>query len=255
MSQIRTSSLALGMLLSMFLFSLSGCGDTNSQVTFGSDSGQHPATWLPDGHKTAAQTKIEACTECHGGDFSGGISKVACTKCHLGDQETIHPLDWGQLAAIKHKSYVAANGTDRCANAFCHGTKLDGAGGTGPSCSSCHLGGVASVHPLTWAEPDADPSLHDHASYVRQNGTAACGNVVCHGADLKGVQDSGPSCSSCHLGGPTSVHPLPWKADITLHGGYVGGNGTAACRNVNCHGAFLQGVFLSGPACNACHNF
>lgn len=243
------------MLLSMFVLALSGCGDTNTQVTFGSDSGQHPSTWMPIGHVTAAKSNVEACTECHGSDFMGGISKVACTQCHLGDEETIHPLDWGQFAYSKHKPYVAANGTDRCANAFCHGTKLDGVGGTGPSCSSCHLGGIASVHPPEW-NTKIDPSnIRFHASYVGQNGTTACSNVVCHGSNLTGVQDSGPSCSSCHLGGPASVHPLPWNADITLHGGYVGTNGTASCRNVLCHGASLEGVFLSGPPCKACHNF
>ena len=60
MSQIRPTSLALGLLLSMFMFSLSGCGDTNSQVTFGSDSGKHPASWLPS--PLAATVGTEATT-------------------------------------------------------------------------------------------------------------------------------------------------------------------------------------------------
>ena len=195
MSQIRTTSLALGLLLSMFMFSLSGCGDTNSQVTFGSDSGKHPASWLPSGHTTAAKANFESCTECHGSDFSGGISQVACTQCHLGNEEAVHPLGWGQFAYALHKPYV------------------------------------------------------------QQNGTTRCSTVDCHGVNLEGVAGSGPSCTSCHMGGAGSVHPLSWNADITLHGGFVGGNGTSACRNVVCHGANLQGVFLSGPACNACHNF
>jgi hypothetical protein len=191
MSQIKMTSLALGMLLMASV--LSGCGDRNSQSNFDAQSGTHPAGWLPEGHKAAAQLNILSCTDCHGDDFTGGISKVACTKCHLGNQQEIHPLQWGQFAYALHGSFAKLNGTTSCANVLCHGSNLDGVGGTGPSCTSCHLGGT------------------------------------------------------------TSHHPLPWNIDITLHGGYVGQNGTSACRNVVCHGASLQGVFLSGPGCNACH--
>ena len=195
MSQIRKTSLALGLLLLLFVSVLSGCGDSNSQANLDATSGKHPAGWLPTGHKTAAQAHPETCTECHGSDFTGGISKIACTECHLGNQESVHPLQWGHFAYALHGSYVTINGTASCANALCHGTNLDGVGGTGPS------------------------------------------------------------CTSCHIGGPTSFHPVEWNTNFVLHGSYVGQNGTASCRNTACHGANLQGVFLSGPSCNICHNF
>ena len=188
------TSLALGMLLSLAVLMLPGCGDGNSLSTFDVKGG-HPPGWLPTGHTVAAQRDILSCTDCHGHDFAGGISKVPCTRCHLGNQQAIHPVQWGQYAYALHGSYVRRNGSTSCANALCHGTNLDGIGGTGPSCTSCHMGGA------------------------------------------------------------TSVHPLPWNVEITLHAGFVGQNGTSVCRNVVCHGANLQGVFLSGPGCNACHKF
>jgi hypothetical protein len=195
MSQIKGTSRALGMMLLMSVLMLSGCGDKNSQSSFDATSGSHPAGWLPTGHTAAAKLNILSCTDCHGDNFTGGISKVACTQCHLGNQLEIHPLRWGQFAYALHGSFAKLNGTTSCANALCHGTNLDGVGGTGPSCSSCHMGGA------------------------------------------------------------TSKHPLPWNTDIELHAGFIGQNGSTACRNVVCHGANLQGVFLSGPGCNACHSF
>lgn len=85
----------------------------------------------------------------------------------------------------------------------------------------------------------------------------------CHGEDFAGGI-SKVSCTSCHLGGVTSVHPAGWNtsADLTsglpLHGAYVGlhssNNGTASCRNTACHGANLEGVADSGHACVLCHS-
>lgn len=194
MSQIRTTFLALCLLL--LVFALSGCGDKNSQGDVNPVTGAHSYIWLTSaGHPVVAKAQINSCAECHGGDFKGGISKVACTQCHLGNQFEVHPLLWGQYAYALH------------------------------------------------------------GGYVKQNGTAGCSNLNCHGTDLAGVAGSGPSCSSCHMGGPTSSHPLAWNADITLHASYVGQNGTSSCRSIVCHGSNLQGVFLSGPSCNACHNF
>ena len=194
MSQIRTTSLAL-VLLSLFVLPLSGCGDRNSQADLNPITGKHsdPA-WLPTGHTIAEQDHGYTCTECHGEDLSGGISQVACTKCHLGNQFVVHPLRWGQYAYALH------------------------------------------------------------SQFVNQNGSASCAVAACHGTDLKGVAGSGPSCSSCHLGGPTSAHPIGWSKDmVSLHPGYIGTYPTSACATAVCHGTDLKGVFLSGPACNTCH--
>ena len=84
---------------------------------------------------------------------------------------------------------------------------------------------------------------------------AAC--KECHGGDLLGGI-SGAGCVSCHMGGPTSMHPAIWSGVITTsHGLYVAQSGTHsdACRNVHCHGPYLAGVPNSGPSCSSCHNY
>jgi len=134
----------------------------------------------------------------------------------------------------------------------CHGQDFTG-GISKVSCTLCHLGGAFSVHPLEW-EAHGHFTYALHGGFVRLHGATGCANQFCHGTDLNGGS-SGPSCSSCHLGGPFQVHPADWQNQITIHGGYVQQHGTSSCRNITCHGANLQGVFLSGPACNDCHNF
>lgn len=138
MSQIRISSLFPGLLMSLALFLVSGCGDKNSQADLDPLLGTHSAEWLPLGHKNSANENIEACTECHGSDFSGGISTISCTKCHLGDYRSVHPIEWGNDVIARHKYYATQNGTTSCANIYCHGADLSGVVGSGPSCSSCH---------------------------------------------------------------------------------------------------------------------
>ena len=131
----------LGLLIMMGSLFLSGCGDPNSQsASVNADKGTHVAGWLPAGHMTKANENSAACAECHGADFSGGMSKVACTKCHLGDETKMHPLDWVDIPATltKHKQYVAANGDSSCRNQWCHGVSLQGVANSGPSCNACH---------------------------------------------------------------------------------------------------------------------
>lgn len=200
MSQINLSSLAVALLLSLSLFSLSGCGDTNSQADLNPTTGKHPSDWLPVGHKATANSHLQTCTECHGEDFTGGISKIACTQCHLGNQQSVHPLRWGNFAYALHGSYVTLNDPTAASCMPCHGSDLKGAG-TSPSCTSCHLGGSAfAAHPAGWNTPEDfannDPPLH--GTFVGANGTTSCRNAACHGADLKGVDLSGPSCNACH---------------------------------------------------------
>ncbi|QEM68541.1 hypothetical protein FO488_10415 [Geobacter sp. FeAm09] len=194
MSQIRTTSLAL-VLLSLLVFPLSGCGDRNSQADLNPSTGKHsdPA-WLPTGHTIAVQDHGYACTECHGDDLSGGISRVACTTCHLGNQQQVHPLKWGQYAYALHSQFVKENGSTSCAVASCHGTDLNGVAGSGPSCSSCHLGGPTSAHPQEWNKD----IISLHAGYIGTYPASSCATAVCHGTDLKGAFLSGPGCTTCH---------------------------------------------------------
>jgi uncharacterized protein YjbI with pentapeptide repeats len=251
MSQINKRRIScLFLLTGLFLFVACGSSSNSPSAVDPAKEG-HAAGWLPAGHASAAQADLSSCTRCHGLDFSGGISRVACTECHLGNALNIHPLAWDDLVGTEHGGYVVSNGNSACANVNCHGAALTGVTGSGPSCTSCHLGGAGSVHPLDWGAL----TYVKHSLYVAANGTTACANINCHGANLTGVNGSGPSCSSCHIGGPLSVHPagpVDW-ADPTQHGVYACTNGTASCSNVVCHGTALEGVSLSGPSCFSCH--
>ena len=248
MSQVNKATIPL-LLLLMSMLLTAGCSNPNAQSQFSANGQKHAADWLPAGHMTAAQADENSCTECHGIDFAGGISKVSCTGCHLGGVDSVHPQEWSQITGTAHAAYVGANGNASCANANCHGTTLSGVAGSGPSCTSCHLGDTGSVHPQDWG----DIAYYKHSLYVNANGTSSCSNANCHGPTLAGVAGSGPSCTSCHLGGVNSIHPTAWDADITLHKSYVGSVGSGSCANAVCHGAKLQGVFLSGPSCAQCH--
>ncbi|MDA8423860.1 MAG: hypothetical protein M0Z89_11055 [Nitrospiraceae bacterium] len=244
-------NLIMVLLLIVGLLALAGCGsEKNDKAVF--DGDQHPAGWLPAGHMAAAKTDVTVCAECHGSDYAGGISGVSCTLCHLGGVDSVHPAAWSQNTGTYHAPYAASNGTTACSNMYCHGNGLTGVAGSGPSCTSCHLGGPVAVHPSAWSQNTGT----FHAPYAVANGTTACSNVNCHGTTLTGVGGSGPSCTSCHLGSSTSVHPIDWAGSIlTKHGLYVVANSTGACANINCHGGHLEGVAGSGPSCSSCHSF
>jgi hypothetical protein len=184
------------------LLSLNGCGDKNDQSSLDPETGSHPAGWLPGGHVAQARADITTCGDCHGTDYSGGISKVSCTQCHLGDATHVHPLSWDDLIYVRHADFVRANGTNACANLFCHGGDLAGVAGSGPSCTSCHIGSATTVHP--WINEAADlastPPLHAQYYFNHGSTAASCRNAVCHGTQLQGVLLSGPPCSACHFG-------------------------------------------------------
>lgn len=161
--------------------------------------------------------------------------------------ESGHPSNW----QTGHKTAGKTN-LESCFE--CHGEELDG-GISKVSCTQCHLGSSENIHPLQWGSY----AYARHSRYVLENGTTSCANAACHGVDLLGVVNSGPSCATCHIGGTLSKHPAAWgpvngNYDLTLHGRFADANGLSSCRSIVCHGADLKGVFLSGPACTDCHN-
>ncbi|MBW6485343.1 MAG: hypothetical protein K0B01_04235 [Syntrophobacterales bacterium] len=245
MSQITKTSLTFALLLFISVFALAGCGSSSSQSSFDSSTG-HPTGWLPTGHKTAAKANMETCAECHGADYQGGIAQTSCTTCHIGNHASYHPTQWGAYAYALHGSYAKANGTAGCATASCHGTNLAGVFQSGPSCSACHLGGPNAYHPPEWTTLPGT----SHGNYAKTNGTAGCATASCHGANLDGVFQSGRSCSDCHLGGPTSKHPLEWSDNSSLHEGYVAANGISSCSVLACHGSQ---IIAGSSGCSACH--
>lgn len=272
MPQVRASLCLVALCLAGAL-ALSGCGDQNSKAVLGSDTGRHPAGWVPSGHKAAAAADASSCTECHGAGLDGGISKVACSNCHVENAFDVHPVSWGDQDFLRHAAYVEANGTAKCANALCHGTGLAGNGAI-PSCSACHLGGPASVHTADWTVGDANgafPSASLHGDFVTAGGgydTSRCANIRCHGANLKGVTSSGPSCFACHPADPSdpasppAKHPPRYAAvwlagprdNPGFHATYlqtVLNFDTTSCTTVFCHGPGGRGPSCSTVGCHS----
>lgn len=230
------------MLWCLLVLSLAGCGDTNQHASYDPDRGEHPDGWVPAGHAAAAWGHLDTCTPCHGEDFGGGISKVACTQCHLGNEVDVHPLAWGHEDYSEHADYVRLNGTQSCANVYCHGAQLEGVAGSGPSCSVCHIGGPVSVHPTNWRRffttaPGIAPTiLPDHGDYVNANGASSCVIPVCHGSGVTATVPTG--VGSTGFTGTVGT--------ISLIG--VAGAGTGTAQNTGLHE-----VRPTARACAACH--
>lgn len=226
---------------------LAGCSDPKNDM-FNSDTGKHKTEWLPEQHSIAASSgttslgalipSTESCTECHGADLSGGISHVSCTACHLGGPTAVHPADWVPVYST-HAPYVNANSASACANQFCHGLSLTGVLDSGPSCTSCHMGGITNIHPASWL----GDACSNHGSYALTNGTSGCATTYCHGTNLGGVPQSGPSCTSCHPTIPTS------PSCGTCHG--TPPNGSAYPNSAGKH---AQHMALNSVTCATCHN-
>ena len=140
--------------------------------------------WLPAVHAVRARAELAGCRVCHGEDLAGGIVKFGCVGCHLGDQTTIHPLSWGSNIQAEHGAYVRLNGSEACANAYCHGADLRGVNESGPSCSTCH---ADKHHAL--AEQGVFRCSDCHA--IRWDDTCQCFTFPVVRA-----------CESCHGGGP-----------------------------------------------------
>jgi hypothetical protein len=135
------SQIIKGILTVSFILVLTACGSStpNKDSVFISEESHGDLQEVLEWHPAAAKANVDACTECHGADLTGGISGVSCaTQCHLGGAFAIHPLSWGTNVVANHQAYADANGTSSCANAFCHGVQLQGVQGSGPSCSTCH---------------------------------------------------------------------------------------------------------------------
>lgn len=251
MPQITTSYATL-LAAVLLTTTLAGCGDINSQANFDAAQGKHISGWLPADHAQAAWTDSAACTECHGGELTGGIATVSCTSCHLGSPTNVHPLAWGDYGYARHPEYVAttSSGTSKCANATCHGPTLSGVAGSGPACDACHLQGLLVNHPTSWTQ------YSGHADYVQGLGynSSSCSTAKCHGTDARGVLLSGPSCYSCHPADPADLTPVP---DKHPHGLVFDGKfdhkpmvtAIASCWTNICHGTSGTGVVGSGPKC------
>ena len=197
---IRVLFLVIGLLL------IAGCGDQNSKAAFDADKEAHPAGWLPAGHALAAKTDAKTCAECHGSDFTGGISGVSCLECHVNGNP------------------VSATGCTSC-----HGNPPNGAAApntagahaahnAAPSitnmCGTCHLnaGSGSLKHDNGVVDLNLMPAYNAKSGTAVRNDDGTCSNVSCHGGQttpawLSGTTiDVSEQCTACHSFGVTEYN-------------------------------------------------
>jgi predicted CxxxxCH...CXXCH cytochrome family protein len=246
MPQVKTATFLFAGLLTLTA-SFIGCSDPNAQSPVNADTGSHAANWLPAAHMAAAASDLNSCSTCHGADYKGGVSGVSCTSCHLGSPTSVHPTDWSPVYCT-HGPYVNSSptATSACANQYCHGTTLTGVPDSGPSCTSCHMGGVTTIHPAGWL----GDACSNHGTFVltSPSGTSGCANAYCHGTNLGGVPQSGPSCTKCHPTIPTS------PSCGTCHGIPPDGLAPAGNAYPNLPGKHATHMAFSGITCEVCHS-
>lgn len=254
MSQMISRKLSVFASIAMIVLAWA-CGDSReSGGQFNVDTGKHTsAVWLPQGHATAGTT---ACTECHGDDLNGGISKVSCSSCHLGGPTAVHPASWVPVYLTHGKSVsTGATTTAQCANKYCHGINLEGVTNSGPSCTSCHS---MPYDPATLV----CATCHS----IPPSGTASPNRA---GKHSKHSTSARTSCDICHDGSSAYAgNHSNGLVDLSFQVAYLPKSGgvpsynasTNTCTNMSCHGAqatpsWLTGTLNVNAQCSACHAY
>ena len=149
----------------------------------------HPDDFFPT-HPAEYRASASSCAECHGSDFSGGISAVSCSSasfegqsCHAGGPGSgggNHPADW-------RSSHTSTNPSQASTCATCHDNPDNS---LSPNCfnnSLCH-GAQGSQHPSGWLDSHDSTSQSQASScaacHQKNAGTPGCfNNTLCHGAE------------------------------------------------------------------------
>lgn len=255
----------------LFFITLWGCSKGNDKNTILDSTGKHPANWvsnhagffrsLPGAIDDPTVAKSSACSECHGSDLKGGITKVSCfsqgyaaMSCHF------HPAGYrnsNSHGAVAKSTPTFSSGLDSCRG--CHGGQYTGGTLSVVSCSSaasladpafaCH--GSGAPHAKNWVTS----ATSSHADTNPSN-AAAC--YQCHaGGNLLTLlpapppQPKGtpPGCFNntlCHAG----LHPTGWINPV-VHGAAAksqpgADKGFNNCQT--CHGADFRGG-TTGVSC------
>jgi predicted CxxxxCH...CXXCH cytochrome family protein len=258
---MRKSTIKFFLLLAS-LAALAACGKANGDAPSVSATGKHPADWVHT-HPTAVQANVNSCTECHGEDLAGGITRVGCFST---------PESAFNGFVCHASSPVAKPGCSSC-----HGTPPDG--NVAPnrdnahdthfelpevatlSCPTCHFGAGFGTpnHAKATASGGiarATVTLLDTGGLLRAKtltsfgydaSTESCSGVICHGGQPTPSWSTGSievdtDCLKCHEQGTAPQTPQYnsfYSGKITLNG---------VVKNLhNFHVAL--GIF-----CTNCHN-
>ncbi|MCR4310834.1 MAG: CxxxxCH/CxxCH domain-containing protein [Deltaproteobacteria bacterium] len=260
-----------------------GCSTSNTTggvvVNHVNASGNSVPGWVtPSGglHANSATMNYIAnggsssCTECHGSDLAGGISRVSCfnAACHhdpIAGWVATSPT--AQEHGVSAKKAPGSSGFASCQ--ICHGNNFSG-GGAQVSCTNnpnaaCHGPAVASPHPPDWllgdtyvhsnTDPANAPVCYQCHAYT---GTANPNNP--HVPPTPAPGGTAPGCFNGTMCHNQAGHPAGWAATSPAaqpHGDSAKATpgataGYTYCQT--CHGTgtnFSGGS--SGVSCYTCH--
>lgn len=221
-------------LILLMVISIWGCSGANDSAIVLDSSGKHPGGWVVaangGSHPAAHLSAPGKCTECHGNDLKGGISKVSCFSadrngmtCHAQGPSG-HAAGWGLGSAHGAHAKSAAIGADGlafCTN--CHGTDYRGAGDIRKDCLRCH---ITAPHPVAANWRSAGAVTHTDT-----------------------VQSNAPACVGCHNSAtPNLAAPSSSLFANSPAGSFKGGSPDCFSASM-CHGDVRKTV-----DCNACHS-
>jgi predicted CxxxxCH...CXXCH cytochrome family protein len=252
--------------------------------TLGGGSNTAP-TW------TAGSTQT-TCGSCHGlPPPNHAASSTSCGGCHTGytatsvnlalhmngavDATSQHPAGWS--AKDQHGYSANRSGFATCKS--CHGTNLDGVGGSGPSCTACHTtAGFASwATTCTFCHGDRTSGLASPPVDTQGGSATTNVSVGVHANHMGTTLMATPACTACH--------PDRTGSNVITDPAHVDGNGiaeisfgalartggaaatytrtsatAASCATVYCHGGYSGGAnatmswtSTTQVGCTSCH--
>lgn len=244
------------MTLPAFFLLVTACSNPNSASNFNPETGQHVSNWYPTGHKVAALSDITPCAECHGMDYTGGISGVSCRQCHINNTP-------GSFSCSECHGYPP--NTDKHASHIFPNV----------SCLECHIDTVGTIkHNNGTVDIIISPAYNANSGPATYNIAGnTCSNVRCHGGPrtqtatqagqnppqstlsltpswLTGTIDINTQCSICHVYGTSEFNSYN-SGRHNLHV-YEEGRACTACHDTAklavSHFTTLNTTMMEGPA-------
>lgn len=218
----QTSFLKLSLLLAS-LTVLAACGNANNNAPSVSPTGKtHPAGWVQL-HGAAA---APACTECHGEDLSGGITRVGCFS---NPQTTINGFACHAVSPAVDKGCTSCHGTPPNGNVAPNrqGAHAKHLALSGMTCGTCHHnagfgtpghakatanGGIARATVSLLDAPSFPLKAKTGAAFSYDPAGETCSGIICHGGQQTPSWSVGSiivakDCLKCHAQGSAPVAP------------------------------------------------
>lgn len=273
---MRTRTSWLKMIsLAVVATSLFACANGNGDAPLVDSTGKHPANWISK-HGATAASSTSSCTECHGTDLSGGVSRVSCmstttnsgfrchfsspavnpgcTSCHggppNGPNSTMAPN-----RQFAHDTHLALPGVT-CN--YCHFNA--GAGTAGHAVATAN-GGIASatIAFLNVSSLGAKSARTVGPNYDAATGT--CSAVICHGGQTTPSWTTGSitvatDCLLCHQQGDTGNTPRTPQYNSFYSGNFTFPNSATKFNLHQLHLSSKDPTFsnLVPIVCTSCHD-